>query len=426
MNVHEFHIDRLKKQIKRIEENPDPRRMKSNKMLYELMIENHKAQLQADRDGRPQSSSGPGISALWLSMGIVGGGDGSKDATHATYLNEYMNKARERGFPVDNACEMSMTGLARWAAGAGEQSVQGTLCRFGCPGFMLADTVLHHMQPRPTYFLDRGFEETEDNLKHVVEQLHEYIEFTEKLYPKFVKYDEDKLAGLQSYIEQAEMYQREIYYLQRNRPAPLAGKEAFMETGPLPVGMHPDPKKGVAYARIRRDEVADRVANGIGGISNEKLRFIWTTSTPWFMDPFRTLEKRGVALILFYAAGAQRFPFPPRKRFWGDRQLTPLEKVAVDGPLNSLLGGSGTKWTGNLLAIAKDLQIDGIINYNLVGCTGVLGLKKILEERAEKELGIPVLQLEGKEFSSSLLNEADVNRQLNEFVDLCLSKKGLN
>ncbi len=424
MNIHEFHIDRLSKQIKRIEENPDPTKLKSNKLLYELQIETHKAQLQAEREGRPQTASGPGLSALFLSMGFVGGGDSAQDNTHATYLEGYMSAAREKGLPVDSACEMSMATLARWAAGESTKELRAQMCNIACSSFLLADIVRHHMIPMPMYFLDKGFEENEDNLQHVVEQLHEYIEFAEKRFPGKIKYDEDKLAETQSYFEQADMYHREIYYLQRNKPAPLAGKAAFRQTSPLPVGIFPDPKKGIEYARIRRDEVADLVAKGIGGVPDEKLRFIWTITRPWFMDPFPILEKRGAGVLLLYGAGSQRLPVP-QKRYWGDRQLTPLEKVAAM-VIHSLTAGDGTKWTDDLLWACKDLQCDGIINYNMVGCAATLGIKKMVEERAEKELGIPVLQLEGKEFSSAFASEADINRQLNEFVELCLHRKGLN
>ncbi len=424
MNIDEFHIDRLQKQIKRIEENPDPTRLKSNKMLYELQIEEHKALLQAEREHRPQSYSSPGITPLWLALGILSGHDSSQDNTRATYLEGFMNKAREKGFPVDNACEMSMAGLARWAAGEATQLARAPMCNLACTGFWLSDTVMHHMKPEPMYFLSKGFEENEDSLKYVVEQLQEYITFAENMYPGIVKYDEAKLAEIQSYMEQAEMYCREMYYLQRNRPAPLASKQAFRLAGPLPVGIFPNPKKMVEYARIKRDEVAELVAKGIGGVPNEKLRFIWTVSRPWFMDPFPTLEKRGAAAIIFFDAPSQRYPVP-KKRFWGDRQLTPLEKVAAT-MLAGLVGGTAKRWTDHVLWICKDLQLDGIINYNMVGCSAAVCMKKMVEERAEKELGIPVLQLEGKQFSSTFAGEAEINRHLNEFIDLCLNKKGIN
>lgn len=49
MNFYEQHIIRLQNRIKRIEENPDPTRLKSNKLRYEMELENTQEQLNALR-----------------------------------------------------------------------------------------------------------------------------------------------------------------------------------------------------------------------------------------------------------------------------------------------------------------------------------------------------------------------------------------
>ena len=78
-----------------------------------------------------------------------------------------------------------------------------------------------------------------------------------------------------------------------------------------------------------------------------------------------------------------------------------------------------------MIWIAKDLEVDAIVNYNMLGCTATLGLRKLVEEKAEKELGIPVLQLEGKQHDMSYANEATISAKLDEFAQMCLSRKGL-
>ncbi len=212
--------------------------------------------------------------------------------------------------------------------------------------------------------------------------------------------------------------------MQRNKPAPLSGKQAFRQTsGPVPPGIYPNPKQAVEYARMRRDEIGELVAKGIAAVPDEKLRMIWTVTRPWFMDPFQTLEKRGAAVLLHYwGITFLRVPLP-LPAYWGNRKLSPLEKVAVEG-FNQLWASSGAWWVKNMMWIAKDLQLDGIINYNMVGCTATLGLKKMVEEEAGK-LGISVLQLEGKQWDSNYASEARINAQLDEFAQMCLSKKGL-
>jgi benzoyl-CoA reductase/2-hydroxyglutaryl-CoA dehydratase subunit BcrC/BadD/HgdB len=77
------------------------------------------------------------------------------------------------------------------------------------------------------------------------------------------------------------------------------------------------------------------------------------------------------------------------------------------------------------LFVCRDLNIDAIINFKQVGCTATVGLAKILEDCAERELGIPTLHFEGRQLDPSYFDPVQVNTQLNVFVDSCLRRKGL-
>ena len=59
----------------------------------------------------------------------------------------------------------------------------------------------------------------------------------------------------------------------------------------------------------------------------------------------------------------------------------------------------------------------------MVGCTATLGFRKLLEDTMEKELGIPTLQLEAKQWDQSYANEAVISSKLDEFAEMCLSNK---
>ncbi len=49
-----------------------------------------------------------------------------------------------------------------------------------------------------------------------------------------------------------------------------------------------------------------------------------------------------------------------------------------------------------------------------------------MEDKAEKELGIPTLQLEGKQWDTNYANEATLTAHLEEFAQMCLDQKNLN
>ncbi len=421
MNVYEFHIERLQKQIERIKANPDPTKLKSNLLLYEIQLESNKAQSAALRERKPQATMPPGLGILYQALGFYCGG--TVDMAKQTFMPKFLEKARTMGLPVDTSCDMAMGPLATWASGEEMDRVNLPICQYACNPFWLSDVYRSHISGKPMYYMDRPYEESEATLKHLVNQLREYIEVCEKKWPRFIKYDEDRLIELQEYKKQAEDYNKEIYQMQKNKPAPLAGKSAFRLSGPNPPGLYPNPRRAVEYARVRRDEVGELVAKGIGGVQEEKLRMVWTVTRPWFMDPFPVLEKRGAAVLLHYWAINGAVPLPSFAEY-RNRRLNPLEKVAAE-ILNGQLSGSGPRYIATLMWIAKDLQLDAIINYNMLGCTAALGLKKPLEEEAEK-LGVSVLQLEGKQWDSNFASEETINNSLDEFAQMCLGKKGLN
>ena len=88
-------------------------------------------------------------------------------------------------------------------------------------------------------------------------------------------------------------------------------------------------------------------------------------------------------------------------------------------------GALAKRWVDNTLYVCRDLKVDAIINFRQVGCTATVGLAKILEDCAEKELGIPTLHFDRWQLDPSYFDAAQVNSQLDIFVDSCLRRKGL-
>jgi len=418
----------MRKRVKKLEErlanNPDPTRLKSNKLLYELEIEKFEAQLEAYKQGK----------LFGFITGLLGQAMGITPADYGLYVPQesamnWFNEVRSKG-QVGDACDMSIIIWAR------QDHIETPFDRFAyitsnpCTVQYLASLQYMYRYKENvnkdlfTYYMDVGIEENDANLEHVVDQLHEMIELLEKRFPGY-KYDEDKLKELQAYEEKALVYYKEIYEMQRHKPAPLGGRDAFWQFGqPGVTGIWPNPARAVEYAKARRDEIAERIEKGIFAVPNERARVVWTVTRPFFMDNFKPLEKWGIVVPLFYEGLTNvRVPLP-NKNYYGSRKLTPLEKEAA-APLRELWYGKGDKWVDPLVWICRDLQIDGVINYCQRGATCTLGLKKTVEDRLEKELGIPTLQLEGTEWDNNYRNEAEITAELDDFAQLLLSRKGL-
>jgi benzoyl-CoA reductase/2-hydroxyglutaryl-CoA dehydratase subunit BcrC/BadD/HgdB len=415
MNFYEYYIERLQKRIKKIEENPDPTKLKSNKIRYEIQLELAREQLEAWREGRPFSEGGGFMAGtLVRSMGFLP--TGSVGSAYITgEPDKYLEQARAKGLPVDNSCDMTSMPFAMAECGDMPKEDLYLCDQHACTPMLLSHIFTSHSQKQHTFSIDVGFQEDETNLKHVTAQLEAFIEFAEKAFPGMVKYDEAKLIELQGYEEEARQYALEMYEMRKHKPSPISGYDAF--TGIFGATT----PKGVEYARVRRDEMAERVEQGIAGVPGEKLRILWSVTRPFFMNPFKVLAKHQTAVIYFYSGPSGLVTPLPRPDYW-KRKLSPLEKVAAN-VMRSTWGGTGKKWVDGIVWVAKDLDVDAVINYCMLGCTATLGLRKLTEDAVEKELGIPVLQLEGKQWDRDYAGEATLTNQMEEFVQMCLERK---
>jgi hypothetical protein len=73
--------------------------------------------------------------------------------------------------------------------------------------------------------------------------------------------------------------------------------------------------------------------------------------------------------------------------------------------------------------VCQELKIDAVVDFLQVGCITGKNLKRITSQRLENELGIPTLDLEGREHFMSEADRANMNKKLEEFLDMCIANK---
>jgi len=89
----------------------------------------------------------------------------------------------------------------------------------------------------------------------------------------------------------------EILDLARATPAPLTFFDTLVHVAPMVLLRGTD--QAVSYYRMLRDELADRVARGIGAVAPERFRCYWDGPPLWcvFRPLSRFLSERGVAVV---------------------------------------------------------------------------------------------------------------------------------
>jgi hypothetical protein len=418
-------VARSERRIKSIKENPDPTKPKSNILLYEMERDNALEAINEIKQGKRRPYGALLALGLTRALGMRGwGAITAADRSAGPMADMYFKIIREQGM-AEHTCDRTIVLVPMVLRGDYPKPDFVMVTNWECMPIYLSYLIVAHVLDIPYFVIDRKYTpyrtlEDEAQLKYVTDQLEEMIEYIEVKVPG-CKYDEEKLIETQYYLREYLKYEQQQWKLRAAIPCPIAPKEAFRE---LLLNGSP---KGVEYARMYTEELAEKVARGESGLPQgveEKLRFLWSNTGPFHHDPFTWLGTKGVSipasLMTVYEGWRSG-----REPIWGDpwhgRKLTSLEEEARQ--LDYVWGRLGERWVENHLNVCRDLKMDGIVYFVQWGCTVTNNLGKVVADVAERELGIPTLLIEGRQLDSTSWDEKDFLGRLEEFIEIALEAK---
>lgn len=418
----EEEIALTERRIDRIRAKPDQTKLESNLIRYELERDRRVAQLRAVQTGKPLVGCPGSTAALFRAMGFEPVDyTGIVDRTAAG--PDMVARLRDLGLP-DNLCQRTTLSIPMILDGTLPRP--SLLCGVGCDVGKYANSATGVLADIPCFHIDAHFgEPTEESLADVVGQIREMISFTESNIPT-AKYDENKLTEIQQLDIPYYACLRDIYEMRKCLPCPESAQDVF-RIPPFPAH-YPEPEKVVSYMQVRRDEIAERVRTGKVPLSDEKLRFLWTNTSPYRGDMSGLLADKGVAIPFFLHGHAPR-AFGINYGVYGDeaeygRKLTPLEEVAR-WTIGSSWAGLASRWIRDLCQVSRELRLEGIVNLREPGCAPSIGFQKLVDDAVERELGIPSLNLEARISEYGGPQAQENKARLEIFIDLCLQRKGI-
>jgi benzoyl-CoA reductase/2-hydroxyglutaryl-CoA dehydratase subunit BcrC/BadD/HgdB len=413
----ENELARCERRIKHIEQNPDPRQLKVNKLLYEIQRDDLKEQLATLNEGRPFAYS-LGMHDILDAMGVtcfdtIGAADQSD-----RQADKYFQVSRGAGFP-STICDRFQMSLGMILSGDAPRpdlvaSVQS------CDVETLVHAAAANYWKVPYYFLDFRYN-TSISLEHAVAQLREMIGYFEKKVPG-VKFNEEKLEDTINKRNAAMVYLHEIGQMLKNHPTPISGRDAFRIIGPWLARL----PRGMEYFQAMRDEVRERVEKKIFPVPNEKLRILWAVTGPYFLDVFQILAKHDASVPIFlWSNSPQEYGLVSKDLYdvstYLGRKATPLEEATAF--LLSTWFGPADRWAREVVAHCKELDIDGVVYYQLSGCPTCRSSAKMVSDAVESQVGIPTLFLEGWMLDKEKFDPVLTEEKLEEFLSLCDSRK---
>lgn len=225
------------------------------------------------------------------------------------------------------------------------------------------------------------------------------------------KYNPENLKTALDWSYKTNELRQEILQLRKTIPSPMGCSSGFSTIYP---GMYcSGTKKAYDFYKTLRDEVKNRVAQGIGEIEVEKFRLLWYGIPTWYnMSILNYFEKYGG--VFAYEPNYNPLPWPPRQ------PENPIQELT----LRSLQGG--TTYHSMINSLIHDCQvynISGVVISYLITCRPyylpALEIKRILE----KELGIPCVFIEGDLVDERLFSEGQVFTRLDAFAEQLLRKR---
>ncbi len=408
--------------IKKINKSPDPTRPVSNKLYYQLIVDERKEELDAWKEGenfvyfmgaRPEIFKAMGFNVIWLDLlsdRMVG------------RQNRYFEIAREAGYTEVSLCDRLQVSIGLVLSGDLPKPAFVFVENCICDSITQTMLAIAHYSKVPFYSLDRYQEPGYEPLPYLTKQIEEIIELCEKEIPG-AKFSETRLREIQEKESIAQEQIRRVWNAAKAIPCPIKGKEAFR----IPELHLASRKKGIEYFKAYADEIEERVKNGISAIEEEKARVMWCVTAPFYADGFSTLEKKGISVpVVLTDTSRITCGLGSGKIDWkiDDRNISTLEQEAELMTMNAWMAPA-KRWVDDILENCREFHINGVVYFLQTGCPTTLTSQRIAVEKVEKKLNIPVLVLEGWMLDEEKFDRVIFEEKLKEFTEIYLINNGI-
>ncbi len=263
----------------------------------------------------------------------------------------------------------------------------------------------------PTYVMELPQQKTEASRKLWEAEVKRFKEYIEENSGRTI--ETDKLATAIELINKKRAVLQRLYDTRKADPAPLSGKDALLITQ---LAFFDDPERFTQKVTALCEELEQRV-NDKEGVAPKGTPRILITGTPMPLPSWKIhhlVESSGGIVVCEESCTGTRY-FEKRVSEEGqnlDEQLANLSERAMG--INCACYTPNNDRVDDVLRLAKEYNVDGVIYYNLQFCqTYNMEYRKIAN--ALKEEGIPVIQIES-DYSDS--DTGQLKTRIEAFLEM--------
>lgn len=288
---------------------------------------------------------------------------------------------------------------------------------FDAPFITLDNTGATHLPPRWWELSRHRWQELYEahRLDFMVEEMRVLMAQLEKISGR--RFDFERLRALMEAVNQQEEYFEEVRELICTAPqTPVRMNEQVQNV--MTTQWHRGSEWAVNHARAFRDEVKQRVADGIAAVPSERLRLMWVGAGLWHDTGFYTAfeEAYGAVFVwsMYLAFGPDGYI-----RYGLDDSLRALASRVVS--MNEQL--HNPPWVNEwMVEQARRHRIDGALllvpSGSRPSATGTF-----FTERALAAAGIPTLQIWTDMVDARMWNGTEMRARVNQFIEQRLLTK---
>ncbi len=269
----------------------------------------------------------------------------------------------------------------------------------------------------PLFIFDTPFIHTElsDEAKdYVKKQMSEYIEFLEQQCG--VKTDWDRMREVGRLSIQGQKLWQEVLDTTTHSPAPMTAFDAFFHLA-LIVTLR-GTQTAVDYYVQLRDEMKERISQGIGMVPDEKYRLIWDNlpvwyRTKWLSDKFAS---HGACLVAdtYTSAWSGVLHLIDENNFLESMAIA-YSSIYINISIDSMFD--------ILKNMIVKYKADGLVMHSNRSCKPYSLGQYDLQKMVLKELNVPTLIIEADMVDERNFSESQIETRIDAFMEIIKHRK---
>jgi len=330
-------------------------------------------------------------------------------------------KAEEMGYPSD-LCSYARADIACAATNGGP--IGGlpkpdflVCCNNICGTVLKWYEVMARYFNVPLFIYDTPFIHTDfsdEAKRYLRRQLDDYIEFLEQVTKK--KLDEERMKEVGKLALQAQRLWQDILDTTMHKPAPMTAFDAFFHLA-LIVTLR-GTQTVVDYYTELKEEMLQRVKDGISMVPNEKYRLLWDNlpvwyRTKWLSDKFAS-HHAALVSDTYTSAWSGVMHLIDENDFFNTMGLA-YSHAYINTSIDMMFK--------KVKEMVEKYDVDGMVMHSNRSCKPYSLGQYDLQKRILKELNIPTLIIEADMVDERNFSESQIETRIDAFMEILKNKQ---